>query len=469
MNKLSCFKTYDVRGVVGTEIDEVIAYRIGRAFAQHLGAGRIVVGSDARLSGESLKKALAEGLMDAGADVIDIGLSGTEEMYFASFFLGMDGGIEVTASHNPIEYNGFKFIGPDARPFGLADEFSAVRKLVETAAFRKVERKGTLSTASILTSYIDHLLRLVDCKRFRPLRLITDSGNGAAGHVIDALEERFKALSVPVDFVKINHEPDGNFPNGVPNPLLPERRAVTSRAVRDHRADMGIAWDGDFDRCFLYDEHGEFVSGYFVSGILAAHFLEKHPSEKIVHDSRLYWNTLDIIRNAKGVPVMSRTGHVFFKDTMRRQDAIYGGEISAHHYFRNFAHCDSGMIPWLLVAEHLSTTGKTLSELVSSRAALFTCSEEVNFEVHDPAGVMACVCETYEAGAKKIDHTDGLGIEFEQWRFSLRLSNTESLLRLNIEARADAKLVAEKLLEIGNLIQKLSELDEKQLTSVRRP
>ena len=467
MTTLSCFKTYDVRGVVGTEIDEAIAYRIGRAFAQHLGAGKIVVGSDARLSGESLKRALAEGLMDAGADVIDIGLSGTEEVYFASFFLGVDGGIEVTASHNPIDYNGFKFIGPDARPFGQADEFSAVRKLAETAAFKNVRRRGTLSTTSILAPYINHLLRLADSRRFRPLRLVVDSGNGAAGHVIDALEKSFKALSVFVEFIKINHEPDGNFPNGVPNPLLPERRAVTSKAVRDHHADMGIAWDGDFDRCFLYDENGEFVSGYYVSGLLSAHFLDKHPSAKIVYDSRLHWNTLDIIKKAKGVPIMSRTGHVFFKDTMRQHDAIYGGEISAHHYFRDFGHCDSGMIPWLLVVQHMGVTGKTLSELVSSRAAKFACSEEVNFEVQDPAMVMASVCKAYKAGAKQIDHTDGIGIEFERWRFSLRLSNTESLLRLNIEARAESKLVAEKLLEIGNLIQSLSELGERRLPSAR--
>ena len=457
MTALSCFKTYDVRGVVGKEIDEAIAYRIGRAFAQHLGAHRIVVGTDARLSGESLKKGLAEGIMDAGADVIDIGLSGTEEVYFASFFLGLDGGIEVTASHNPVEYNGFKFIGRNARPIGLADEFSAIRKLAETAAFGKVERRGTLSTQSILAPYVEHLLGLVDAKRFRPLRLVVDSGNGAAGHVVDALEERFKTLSIPIEFIKLNHEPDGNFPNGVPNPLLPERRAVTSKAVRDHRADMGIAWDGDFDRCFLYDERGEFVSGYYVSGLLATHFLDRHPSATIIYDSRLHWNTLDIIKKGNGVPVMSRTGHVFFKDTMRRHNAVYGGEISAHHYFRDFAHCDSGMIPWLLVAGHLSATGKTLSELVASRAAKFACSEEINFEVRDPARVMAGVCETYKARAKNIDHTDGLGMAFEKWRFSLRQSNTESLLRLNIEARTDSKLVAAKLLEIGCLIQKLSE------------
>jgi phosphomannomutase/phosphomannomutase/phosphoglucomutase len=467
MSGLSCFKTYDVRGIIGTEIDEEIAYRVGRAFAEHLDARRIVVGSDARLSGESLKKALAKGLMDAGADVIDIGLSGTEEMYFASFFLGLDGGIEVTASHNPVNYNGFKFIGPGARPLGPVDAFSAIRKLAEAAAFKKVGRRGTLSTTSILPSYVDHLLRLVDSKRFRPLRLVVDSGNGAAGHVVDALEERFKVLSVPVEFVKVNHEPDGNFPNGVPNPLLPERRAVTSKAVRDHHADMGIAWDGDFDRCFLYDEHGQFVSGYYVSGLLAAHFLDKFPSATIVCDSRLHWNTLDIIARDKGVPVMSRAGHVFFKDKMRQHDAIYGGEISAHHYFRDFACCDSGMIPWLLVAEHVSVTGKPLSDLVSSRAAQFACSEEVNFEVHNPASVMASVCEAYKAGAKKIDRIDGIGIEFEKWRFSLRPSNTESLLRLNIEARADSKLVAEKLLEIGNLIHCHSELGESQLPFAR--
>ena len=462
MTARSCFKTYDVRGVVGSEINDAIAYRIGRAFAQHLGARKIVVGSDARLSGPSLKIALADGLMDGGADVIDIGMSGTEQVYFAAFFLDVDGGIEVTASHNPIEFNGFKFIGPEGRPFGLGEEFAAFRKLVEGAVFRKAERQGTLSAVSIVPSYVDLLLRLVDVKKFRPLRLVVDSGNGAAGHVVDALEERFHLADVPVDFIKINHEPDGSFPKGVPNPLLPERRAATSNAVREHHADMGIAWDGDFDRCFLYDENGEFISGYYISGLLAANFLAKAPGSKIVCDSRIFWNTLDIIEKGNGIPVMSRTGHVFFKDKMRRHDAIYGGEISAHHYFRDFAYCDSGMLPWLLVAEHMSATGKPLSELVANRSARFVCSDEINCKVPDLAAVMEGVVEAFRATARKIDYTDGISIEFEKWRFSLRSSNTEPLLRLNIEAHAGTIKIAQKLTEIGQLIRRLAAEHEAQ-------
>ena len=462
MKALSCFKTYDVRGVVGAEIDEAIAYRIGRAFAQHLGARKIVVGSDVRLSSPSLKMALAEGLMDGGADVIDIGLSGTEQVYFASSFLDVDGGIEVSASHNPIEYNGFKFIGPKARPFGLGEEFSAFRNLVETAAFTKSERRGILSTTSIVPSYIDLLLRLVDVRKFRPLRLVADPGNGVAGHVIDALKQRFEEFGVPVDFIKINHEPDGSFPNGVPNPLLPERRAATSNAVREHHADMGIAWDGDFDRCFLYDENGGFISGYYVSGLLAANFLAKAPGSKIVCDARIFWNTLDIIEKGNGIPVMSRTGHVFFKDKMRRHDAIYGGEISAHHYFRDFAYCDSGMLPWLLVAEHMSATGKPLSELVANRSARFVCSDEINYKFPNPADVMAGVVEAFKSTAVKIDYTDGISIEFEKWRFSLRSSNTEPLLRLNIEAHAGSIKITQKLTEIGQLIRRLAAEHEAQ-------
>ena len=377
-------------------------------------------------------------------------------MYFASFFLGVDGGIEVTASHNPIEYNGFKFIGRDAFPFGFGEEFAAFRKLVETAAFDKMGRRGTLSSASVLAPYIDLLLGQVSLPKFRPLRLVADSGNGAAGHVVDALEARFKALAIPVEFIKINHEPDGNFPNGVPNPLLPERRSATAKAVREHHADMGIAWDGDFDRCFLYDENGDFVSGYYVSGLLAANFLDKHPGAKIVCDTRIYWNTLDIVEKGKGVPVKSRTGHVFFKNKMRLHDAIYGGEISAHHYFRDFAYCDSGMLPWLLVAEHMSVTGKSLGELVADRMALFMCSDEINFKVPNAATIMAGVEDAFKATARQIDHTDGISVEFENWRFSLRISNTEALLRLNIEARSDPSLVADKLAEIGALIERLS-------------
>ncbi len=456
MKPLPCFKAYDVRGIVGTEINEDIAYRVGRAFAEHLGARKVAVGSDARLSGEALKQALANGLMDGGADVIDIGLSGAEEIYFATSHLGLDGGIEVTASHNPIDHNGFKFVGPGGRPLGMDGEFAAIRQIASAADFKASGPRGTLSGSSTLNAYIGHLLSLVDLSKFQPLRIVADSGNGAAGHVIDTIEARFKALAVPVEFVKINHEPDGNFPNGVPNPLLPDRRAATVKAVRDHGADLGIAWDGDFDRCFFFDETGAFISGYYIAGILSAIFLDKDPAARIICDSKLYWNTLDIIEAANGHAIMSRTGHVFFKEQMRKHGAIYGGEVSAHHYFRDFAYCDSGMIPWLLVVEHMSATGKRMSELVAGRAARFASGDEINFVVSDAARVMAGVCEAYQADALKIENIDGLGIVFENWRFNLRTSNTEPLLRLNIESRMNASLVDEKIVELAGVIERLS-------------
>jgi phosphomannomutase len=458
MKPLSCFKAYDVRGIVGTEIDENVAYRIGRAFAEHLGARKVVVGSDARLSGEALKQALANGLMDGGADVIDIGLSGTEEIYFATSHLGLDGGIEVTASHNPIDHNGFKFAGPGSRPLSMDGEFAAIKRLAAGAEFKTPETRGTLSKSSILAAYVEHLLSLADLGKFRPLRIVADSGNGAAGHVIDAIESHFEKLAVPVEIVKVNHEPDGNFPNGIPNPLLPDRRSATAKAVRDNGADLGIAWDGDFDRCFFYDETGAFVSGYYVAGILSGIFLEKDPAAAIICDSKLYWNTLDIIEEANGRAVMSRTGHVFFKEQMRKHGAIYGGEVSAHHYFRDFSYCDSGMIPWLLVVEHMGVTGKRMSELVADRAGKFASSDEINFTVRDPARVMAGVCEACQADALKIENIDGLGIAFENWRFNLRASNTEPLLRLNVESRMNANLVNEKIAELSGLIERLSEL-----------
>jgi phosphomannomutase len=458
MKPLSCFKAYDVRGVVGTEINEDVAYRIGRAFAEHLGARKVVVGSDARLSGEALKQALANGLMDGGADVIDIGLSGAEEIYFATSHLRLDGGIEVTASHNPIDHNGFKFVGPDARPLSMDGEFAAIKRLAIGAEFKTPETRGVLSKSSILAAYVEHLLSLADLGKIRPLRIVADSGNGAAGHVIDAIESRFEKLAVPVEIVKVNHEPDGNFPTGIPNPLLPDRRSATAKAVRDNGADLGIAWDGDFDRCFFYDETGAFVSGYYVAGILSGIFLEKDPAAAIICDSKLYWNTLDIIEEANGQAIMSRTGHVFFKEQMRKHSATYGGEVSAHHYFRDFSYCDSGMIPWLLVVEHMSVTGKRMSELVADRAGKFASGDEINFVVSDAARVMAGVREAYQAHAVTIEEIDGLGIAFENWRFNLRASNTEPLLRLNVESRMNASLVNEKIAELSGLIERLSEL-----------
>ncbi|MDR2789263.1 MAG: phosphomannomutase CpsG [Candidatus Accumulibacter sp.] len=451
---LTCFKAYDVRGRLGAELDEGIARRIGRAFGESLKPRRVVVGGDARRTSDALKQAVAEGLMDAGADVIDLGMTGTEEVYFAAFNLDVDGGIEVTASHNPLDYNGMKFVGKGARPISGDSGLAAIRRLAEENAFAAPRKRGRLSRQSILEAYVDHLLGYVEARDFRPLRLVADSGNGAAGHVVDAIERRFEAMSVPVEFIKRRHAPDPAFPNGIPNPLLPENRAITAEAVRARKADMGIAWDGDFDRCFLFDETGKFIEPYYIVGLLAEAFLQKHPGARIIHDPRLIWNTVEVVERRGGQPIQSKTGHAFIKERMRKEDAIYGGEMSAHHYFRDFAYCDSGMIPWLLVAGLLSGAGKPLSSLVGEREAAYPCSGEINYPVADVETAMRRVEEHFAADGSAIDRTDGISIEFENWRFNLRGSNTEPLLRLNVESRGDADAVAARTREIERIFQR---------------
>jgi phosphomannomutase len=450
---LTCFKAYDIRGKLGVELDEDIAYRIGRAYAQHQNAKRVVVGADVRLSSEALKQALARGLMDGGADVIDIGMTGTEEVYFAAFHLDVDGGIEVTASHNPIDYNGMKLVSRGARPISGDTGLKDIQALAEANDFGPpVAKPGVLSEQSILAPFIAHLLTYVDAPKLKPLKLVVNAGNGAAGHVIDAIEAAFKQIGAAVTLIKVHHDADGNFPNGIPNPLLLDNRAATQEAVRAHQADMGIAWDGDFDRCFLFDEGGNFIEGYYIVGLLAAAFLAKHPGEKIIHDPRLTWNTVDIIAQAGGVAIQSKTGHAFIKERMRVENAIYGGEMSAHHYFRDFAYCDSGMIPWLLVAELISDSGKQLSQLVGERINAYPCSGEINYTVADAAAAVQRVREYYAHLKPLVDTTDGLSMEFADWRLNVRSSNTEPLLRLNIETRSDQALVLQKVAEVEALI-----------------
>lgn len=453
MSTLTCFKAYDIRGQLGEELNEDIAYRIGRAYGEYLKPQRVIVGGDVRLTSEALKLALADGLQDAGADVYDIGMSGTEEVYFATFHLGMDGGIEVTASHNPMNYNGMKLVRANAQPISGDTGLLEIKQLAEANVFPAVaeNRRGSYQKISILTEYVDHLLGYIDTATLKPMKLVINSGNGAAGHVIDEIERRFKCNNIPVTFVKVHHHPDGNFPNGIPNPLLPECRADTAKAVLEHQADMGIAFDGDFDRCFLFDEKANFIEGYYIVGLLAEAFLQTNPGSKIIHDPRLSWNTIDIVNQAGGVPVMSKTGHAFIKERMRKEDAIYGGEMSAHHYFRDFAYCDSGMIPWLLVAGLLSTKGRVLSELVEDRMDKFPCSGEINYKVADIDKVLNEI-ETVYGRNVEIDKTDGISIELSDWRFNVRCSNTEALLRLNVETKNDRDMVAKKLEEIESII-----------------
>ena len=454
-NLLTCFKAYDIRGKLGEELNEDVAYRIGRACAVYLKPKSIVLGADIRHTSHGLKMALANGLMDEGVDVVDIGMTGTEEVYFATFYLKVDGGIEVTASHNPMDYNGMKLVRTGSRPISGDTGLHEIQRLAEANQFSVVGKRGSLIQQDVLPAFIEHLMTYIDASKLRPLKLVVNSGNGAAGHVIDALENVFKQMQVPVTFIKVHHEADGHFPNGIPNPLLPENRAATADAVIAHQADMGIAWDGDFDRCFLFDERGEFIEGYYIVGLLAAAFLAKHPNEKIIHDPRLTWNTVDIVTNAGGQAIMSKTGHAFIKERMRAENAIYGGEMSAHHYFRDFAYCDSGMIPWLLVCELLSQTGKALSELVEERISLFPCSGEINFKVTNVADAMHQVKAHFMQESPSLDDTDGLSMTFAEWRFNLRGSNTEPLLRLNVESRANGILMQQKVDEISSLIRAL--------------
>ena len=456
MAKLNCFKAYDIRGELGEELNEDIAYRIGRAYGEFLKPETIVVGGDVRLTSESLKLALANGLMDAGTDVLDIGLSGTEEIYFATFHLGVDGGIEVTASHNPMNYNGMKLVRENAKPISGDTGLRDIQRLAEENQFAPVDasRRGTLRQISVLQEYVDHLMGYVNLASFtRPLKLVVNSGNGAAGHVIDEVEKRFVAAGVPVTFIKVHHQADGNFPNGIPNPLLPECRHDTADAVREHGADMGIAFDGDFDRCFMFDNDAEFIEGYYIVGLLAEAFLQKQPGARIIHDPRLTWNTVDMVTRSGGTPVMSKTGHAFIKERMRQEDAIYGGEMSAHHYFRDFAYCDSGMIPWLLVAELLCLKNSPLKALVADRQAAFPASGEINRKLENAAAAIARIRERYEPDAVNVDTTDGISIEYPEWRFNLRSSNTEPVVRLNVESKGDDELMKAKTEEILALMK----------------
>ncbi|MEW6983627.1 phosphomannomutase CpsG [Colwelliaceae bacterium 6471] len=453
MSELSCFKAYDIRGALGEELNEAIAYRIGRAFAQYLKAKTVVIGGDIRLSTPELKSALASGIMDAGCDVIDIGLCGTEEIYFATAHLNVDGGIVVTASHNPKNYNGMKLVREQSKPISGDTGLLEIKKLAESEQFETFDVRGKCQPLSTLSDYIEHLLTYIDVSALKPLKLVVNAGNGAAGHVIDAIENQFKQLQVNIEFIKIHHEPDGNFPNGIPNPLLVENRQVTSDAVIANHADFGIAWDGDFDRCFLFDENGDFIEGYYIVGLLAEAFLKQKPGEKIIHDPRLVYNTVDIVEKNNGIAIQSKTGHAFIKERMRAENAIYGGEMSAHHYFRDFNYCDSGMIPWLLVAELISKKGTSLSTLVEQRIRQYPSSGEINKTVADANIVLNAIEEKYGNLAVQKEYVDGLSFRFEGWRFNIRMSNTEPLLRVNVESVEDDALMKSKTAELLKFIE----------------
>lgn len=445
----SCFKAYDIRGRVPDELSEQTAYRIGRALVLELKARSIVVGRDMRLESSMLADALMRGITDVGAHVIDIGLCGTEEVYFATSHQQADGGVMVTASHNPKGYNGMKLVRGESRPISGDSGLHAIRDRVACGDCGEVATQpGKVRTHTDKAAYIAHLLGYVESSQLKPLRILADPGNGAAGPVLQAL-----APQLPFEWVFINAEPDGHFPNGVPNPLLPANRELTRKALLQNRCDLALAWDGDFDRCFFFDATGRFIEGYYLVGLLAEMLLQQHPGEKIIHDPRLTWNTIEQVEHAGGIPVQSKTGHAFIKERMRAENAIYGGEMSAHHYFRDFAYCDSGMIPWLLVTALMSQTGKTLAQLVDERIAAYPCSGELNYRVADVASTIERVRSHFAPHRPAIDTTDGLSMEFADWRFNLRGSNTEPLLRLNVEARGNVALVARQVAEIAALIR----------------
>ncbi len=449
---LTCFKSYDVRGQLGDELNVEIAYRIGRGFAVAMAPGTVVIGYDVRPTSPDLAAALTEGLQDEGVNVIDIGLCGTEEVYFATSHYGLGGGLMVTASHNPIDYNGIKMVREGSRPISAADGLGEINTLATADDFGAPKARGTYETRDPRDAYADRVVSFADLSPLKPMKIVVNAGNGVAGPSFDVIADKLAKAGAPFEFTRHNHDPDGSFPNGIPNPLLEENRAQTADRVIAEGADLGVAWDGDFDRCFFFDETGAFVDGEYVVGLLASAFLPKHPGAKIIHDPRVIWALTDLLATGGGEPVVSQSGHSHIKAKMREVDAVYGGEMSAHHYFRDFMYCDSGMIPWLLVTEHMCRTGQPLSALVADMQARFPSSGEINFKLADKQPAIDAFEARYVQHAKDVDRLDGVSLDMGEWRVNLRQSNTEPVLRLNVEAKGDRALLADKVKEISTLI-----------------
>ncbi|WP_086967680.1 phosphomannomutase [Vibrio coralliirubri] len=463
---LSCFKNNDIRGVIGKQINEPLAYLLGKAFGEYVlsatpetpfdGLAQVVIGRDNRETSLSLQEAMTKGLIESGITVIDLGMTGTEEAYFATRYLKAIGGIQITASHNPIDYNGMKLVGVDASPISKNSGLDEIKRRIEelnqelncNLPFVHAQPSNSSRSTSILAPYVDHLLSYISPSELSPMKIVVNAGNGVAGHIIDALENKFNELGVPITFIKVHHNPDGNFPNGIPNPLIRENQTATRDAVLEHSANLGIAWDGDFDRCFFFDEKGNYIEGYYIVGLLAEAFLVKQPNAAILHDMRMTWNTIEVAKTHGGKAIGIKAGHALIKEKMRETNAVYGGEMSAHHYFRDFGYCDSGMIPWLLVIELMSKTQQSLHQLTSTSMHRFPSSGEINRRVSDPEQVMACVLLHYRDNAVEIDHTDGISVNMGTWRFNLRKSNTEPLMRLNVETKQDRTLLTLKVDEL---------------------
>jgi phosphomannomutase len=440
------FKAYDVRGIVPTELNPDLAYKIGRAYADEIQPKTVCIGYDIRLSGPELYDAFARGLNDAGVDVVHLGMVGTEMVYFATAYYGYDGGVMITASHNPPEYNGLKMVRGESRPIsgdsGLND--------IEKRAFEgKWERSGTgkREDKDVYDDFVAHLLKIVSPSQLKPLKVLADAGNGAAGIALRKL-----VPNLPLQVTERLFEPDGHFPNGVPNPILEEQRRGTIEELKSGDYDFAVAWDGDYDRCFFLTHDGEFIEGYYIVGLLAQAVLSDGSKDAIVYDPRLIWNTLDIVERLGGRAVICKSGHAFIKEKMRAEDATYGGEMSAHHYFKDHWYCDSGMIPFLLVAKLVSQSGRSLKELVGEMMERYPCSGEVNSTVADVPATLKKVEEAY-AGQGSVTKIDGLGMDFPNWRFNLRGSNTEPVIRLNVETRGDKALLEEKTQELLAMIR----------------
>ncbi len=447
MSKIPGFKAYDIRGKVPSELNEDLAYKIGRAFALLQSAKKVVIGYDVRESSPKLANALAEGLTDAGSDVIDLGLCGTEMIYFGTPYFDADGGIMITASHNPPEYNGLKFVKKGSVPMGYDSGLNKIEEMISNDELgEKAGYKGKVERYDLMKDFIEHLSKFYSAEKIKPFKVVVNAGNGCVGPALEAIESK-----LPIEMVKVFFEPDSNFPNGVPNPLLPENRTSTIEAIKKNNADLGVAWDGDYDRCFFFDEKGNFIEGYYIVGLLAKSILKNHPGEKIVHDPRLVWNTQKIVKEAGGIAVQSKSGHAFIKQKMREVNAVYGGEMSAHHYFRENYYSDSGMIPFLLILQLMSEEGKSLFELVNEMVEAFPCSGEINTKLADPKAKLEEIKAKYSDG--KMDLIDGVSVEYENWRFNVRMSNTEPLIRLNVETRGDKALMEEKTKELLELIR----------------
>ena len=448
--KISSFKAYDIRGQLPHEINSEIAYRVGNATAEYLSAKKMILGRDIRASSKELSESMASGLMDAGVDVIDIGECGTENVYYATGELKSCGGVMVTASHNPSDYNGFKIVSENAKPISSETGLLDIRKIAESDKRLISESRGNLEQRDLNQSYVKKVLSFIDPDSLSKLKVVMNPGNGGAGVYAEYISK-----NMPIEIIKLNFDPDSSFPNGIPNPMIEENRASTSQAVIDNKADLGIAWDGDFDRCFFFDEKGNFIEGYYLVGLLAKSFLIKNRNERVIYDPRLTWNTIDVVERYGGDAIQCQSGHSFIKKSMRDNDAIYGGEMSAHHYFRDFYYCDSGMIPWLLILEMISEEKMPLSQMIQKYRERYPVSGEINLKVNNTKTIIDSIKEYYLDDALGVDETDGVGMEFEKWRFNLRASNTEPLIRLNVESNSNESLMNEKTRELVDRINSL--------------